>query len=123
MPNLLRLIQRLSGRPDSLHVTDRLLGDPSLRHLTLKFCKSTPDTLTDIRSLLVQGKTADLSSAAHKLAGSAGAYGFQQITAEARVLERMAAERVPTDDLLAQFGKLEKVCRDAQSVLEATNRT
>jgi CheY-like chemotaxis protein len=90
IPGLLQMISRFSGRLGGPTVTDTLLENPALRQLTRKFCDGIPPTMTALHDLAKRQAWADLAVGAHRLAGAGGAYGFDAITRDAKLLERAA---------------------------------
>jgi signal transduction histidine kinase/DNA-binding response OmpR family regulator len=117
MPVLLGLIERLCGRAGTAAVTDRLMEDPVLRRLTQKFCAGTERTVAALRALLpaAGGQAPELAAAAHKLAGTAGAYGFGDVTAAAKALERLAQAGAGRPDLEAQLARVDAACAEARA--------
>jgi len=63
------------------------------------------------------GAINELAAAAHKLAGSAGAFGFEQITREAKSLDDLARNGALPDQLTAPLTKLTEACAHARNQL------
>jgi signal transduction histidine kinase/DNA-binding NarL/FixJ family response regulator len=118
MPGLLGLIERLSGRTSLSAAATRMLADPVLRGLTEKFSEGTSDKMNQLKELARSGDKAGLAGHSHKLAGTAGAYGFAGITKEARILERLARSGAPMEQIEVQLEKLEEECRSSREQLK-----
>ncbi len=118
VPNLLRIIQQWSGnRTSEPKVAEVLLNDPVLRNLTKKFCDNTVTALQMIRDLLAQKQWEQLAAAAHKISGAGGAYGFGNVTLEAKALERIAHQHAPESDIHHQIDQLENACQSARDAI------
>jgi signal transduction histidine kinase/HPt (histidine-containing phosphotransfer) domain-containing protein len=122
IPDLLQMMARFSGRIGGPTVMDTLMENPALRKLTQKFCDGIGATLESLGQLAARGDWDPLAVAAHRLAGAGGAYGFDQITRDAKVLERAARARVPAD-VQAAVERLVRTCSAAQDRLRDANRT
>ncbi len=120
VPELLRLIEGLSGKKgeEIPTVVPALLNDPVLRELTRKFGESTIASVNGLRDLLQENKLEELAAAAHKLAGAGGSYGFQKVTLEAKILERIAKQNAPLADLHSQLDLLDMACSAARAAIE-----
>jgi signal transduction histidine kinase/DNA-binding response OmpR family regulator len=92
VPALLSLMERLCGQPaapsnNAPQVTARLMQDPVLRKLRQKFCESLPAKAEELAAHQAAGRTPELAAAVHKLAGAAGAFGFEEIHRASQALE------------------------------------
>ncbi|MGN6367101.1 MAG: ATP-binding protein [Phycisphaerae bacterium] len=121
IPALLATIERFSSKPATNHrpVAPALLEDPVLLKLTLKFVETLPALLETFHRQIKTGALKELAAAAHKLAGAAGSYGFQDLFREAKSLERLAKEAASTEDLRKQCERLQTTCEAARSALSA----
>ncbi len=121
IPGLLRMMARFSGRQGGpAGVTDKLLQNPALRLLTRKFCDGIAPTLDALRELAVKLAWGELAMAAHRLAGAGGAYGFDEITRDAKALER-AARAGARDEVEAALRVLAQTCAAARQRVEAAD--
>jgi signal transduction histidine kinase/HPt (histidine-containing phosphotransfer) domain-containing protein len=94
---LLQMMARFSGRFGGPTVMDTLLENPALRKLTQKFCDGIGATLQSLGEFVARSDWDQLAVAAHRLAGAGGAYGFDEITRDAKALERAARGGNPAD--------------------------
>jgi signal transduction histidine kinase/DNA-binding NarL/FixJ family response regulator len=117
MPKLLQKLARFSGRMSPPTVTEKLLENPVLRQLTVKFLDGIPQTLDTLAQLVGQRAWADVGVAAHRLAGAGGAYGFDAITREAKALER-AVRSDPPEGVERHLAALEAACMQARGRVE-----
>jgi len=122
MPALIALMERLCGRSGSnaiKDVTNRMMADPVLRNLTRKFIEGTTRTTQEFTRLANSSKFTELCAAAHKLAGAAGAYGFQDITREAKALEALCQNPggVEAGAVLQRLQALQQSCAGARAQL------
>lgn len=71
---------------------------PALQKLIASFGKSLPEKLQEIRELHLDEAQSDdealkeYYTAVHRLAGSAGSYGFPEVSQSARVLDRYLSD-------------------------------
>lgn len=68
------------------------------------------------------GSTAALQDALHRLAGSAGSYGFEQLSHCARAAEQLAAADKPAD-LVPALAQLAQAMALAQAAASQPDRT
>jgi CheY-like chemotaxis protein len=97
VPRLLNMMARFTGRLSAASAKGRLLEDPALRQLIHKFCDGLSASVQNLRDLAARQAWNDLAVAAHRLAGAGGAYGFDDITCDAKALERVAREAKAVD--------------------------
>ncbi|MCK6485768.1 MAG: Hpt domain-containing protein [Phycisphaerae bacterium] len=96
-------------------IVSELAGDPELRPLVAAFVAELPHRVAEMRRCLGEGDFLPLVSKAHQLKGSAGGYGFPEITAGAAAVEkcaRLATERVR---LAAELNALADLCERARA--------
>jgi CheY-like chemotaxis protein len=118
---LLDVLMRFSDGKQ-LGVTERLLGNPALRQLAQRFCDGLPQTVETLRSAVGRGAWDEVATVAHRLAGAGGAYGFEDITRDAKILERLVKQPLSSPEEAAlSLEQLEKSCRDAREKLAANN--
>ncbi len=73
---------------------------PALQKLITQFGQALPDKLAEIRALhcaqpdIADDALQDYYTAVHRLAGSAGSYGFRPVSEAARVLDRYLSDVV-----------------------------
>ncbi len=97
MPKLLQKMARFNGRMSPPTVTEKMLENPVLRQLTVKFLDGLPLTLESFAQMTSRSAWEELAVGAHRLAGAGGAYGFEEITREAKVLERAVRANAPAE--------------------------
>jgi signal transduction histidine kinase/HPt (histidine-containing phosphotransfer) domain-containing protein/FixJ family two-component response regulator len=117
MPALLGIIARFCGRAGGITVTQTLAADPVLRALTRKFCDGTIETLGRLRQSAQRRNWDELAGIAHKLAGTGGAYGFEEITRHAKALEKSAQARAPLSEVETHLANLQDACENARQHL------
>jgi signal transduction histidine kinase/CheY-like chemotaxis protein len=122
VPELLRLIEQLSGKvgEEVPTVMATLLNDPVLLALTRKFGESTGVSVEAMREMLKENRVDELAAAAHKLAGAGGSYGFQKVTLEAKILERLAKANSSEGELRGQLDLVDNVCAAARAAIDQT---
>jgi len=118
IPHLLAMIARFTGKTGTITVAEKIASDPVLRGLTRRFCEGLPETLSQMKRSLDEKAWAELAAAAHKLAGTGGAYGFADITRQAKVLERLAQAPQQEQEIRTQLDRLEDACRHALGFLD-----
>jgi signal transduction histidine kinase/DNA-binding response OmpR family regulator len=120
IPALLLLMERLCGHrgtaqsPDAPAVAGWMMDDPALRLLTQKFCSGTEKTVSNLRELGARQAWPELAAAAHKLAGTAGAYGFHEITRAAKGLEQVLREGPTEAGVGQQIDQIALTCAVAR---------
>jgi HPt (histidine-containing phosphotransfer) domain-containing protein len=88
-----------------------LASDPDFGELVEMFVDEMPDR---VQALVDQAQGAnwdELTRLAHQLKGSAGSYGFHEITPFARQLEAAAKERSEEAAILRSLDELVAMCR------------
>jgi CheY-like chemotaxis protein len=123
VPALLQSMAALAGKSKAVTtagITDRMQENPALWQLTRKFCDGLTATLESMRQFLRDGKLDELSVAAHRLAGAGGAYGFDDISREAKALER-AARSMGKEDVQAALEGLVRAGQAAQQRVSGTS--
>lgn len=83
--------------------------DPDLADLVSLFVDEMPERVSRIQTLVELKAWEQLRTFAHQLKGSAGSYGFSQITPFAKDLEFAAAES-DVERILPAAAKLVEVC-------------
>jgi len=114
VPGLLQMMARFSGRMGAPSVAQQMLENPVLRQLTRKFVDGIPATTTALRELAARGAWEELAVGSHRLSGAGGAYGFDEITREAKALER-TARGGNAGEVEEGIARLEQACADAQA--------
>src|SRR5205823_3828760 len=69
--------------------------------LVTLFVEEMPERMTRFREYFHSGDWDGLRRAAHQMKGSAGSYGFEQLSPYAAELEAAAAKRTPLDEIAA----------------------
>ena len=105
---------------ESLMIGDDLFYSPlaldnDLADIVAMFVDELPDRVEALREALRSGDRELLGRAAHQLKGSAGSYGFPQITPFAARLEYGARANEPEATLLQMLNELAAVCSKAQA--------
>jgi signal transduction histidine kinase/CheY-like chemotaxis protein len=116
IPGLLSLMERLCGRAGeagAAMVNARLRQDPALRKLRQKFCEGLDMKVEELLAHGQAGRTAELAAGAHRLAGAAGAFGFEEITSAAKKLEA-ATRKGDAAAMRAEQEALQDACRRAR---------
>lgn len=97
------------------YLYSRLANDSDLGELVEMFVSELP---TRIQTLVEQSEAGDddaLRRSAHQLKGSAGSYGFDEITVAAGVLEHQLAAGGSPQDVANAFDALCSLCRLARA--------
>jgi PAS domain S-box-containing protein len=83
--------------------------------LTIAYRKALPEKAKDMQRLLERGQFKELAAAAHKLRGSAGMYGFPELSETAGLLEDACTEGQSPDLLRELLAELTMHLFDAAS--------
>ena len=89
--------------------------DTDLAEIVAMFVDELPDRVEALREALRSGDREQLGRAAHQLKGSAGSYGFPQITPFAARLEYGARANEAEAALLQMLNELAATCSKAQA--------
>ena len=74
-------------------------GDPDLGELVEMFVEEMPDRIAALQQAFDCGDVKGLRCLAHQLKGSAGSYGFDQLTPLAAAVEFSASENEPEETI------------------------
>jgi CheY-like chemotaxis protein/HPt (histidine-containing phosphotransfer) domain-containing protein len=111
-----------NASPPRTFVYSRLAADPNLAELVDLFVLEMPSR---IHALETQAKVRDwnkLSRIAHQIKGSAGSYGFDEITPYAARLEDAASEALDEEKILSALSELLRICRSIRSGTPAVGK-
>jgi CheY-like chemotaxis protein len=100
-------------RPQSIY--SRLAADPHLGELVEMFVQEMPGRISALQAQANTRNWEQLARTAHQLKGSAGSYGFHEITPCAAALEVAARDAQQEDRILAALDELLSLCRRARS--------
>lgn len=92
------------------HLYSTLAGDEIFIELIELFVGEMPTRIAQLGSLFTNREFAELCRAAHQLKGSAGSYGFPQLTEIAAELEGAIKNGAPLDEIQTNLDKLGDVC-------------
>ncbi|HZZ74005.1 MAG TPA: Hpt domain-containing protein [Pirellulales bacterium] len=92
-----------------------LAADPDLGELVEMFVGEMPDRARCLAGLWAAGELDALQMAAHQLKGSAGGYGFPQLTASAARLEGSLREQAAPEILRDRTNELVALCGRARA--------
>ncbi len=95
---------------DCVHLYSRLAADPDLGDIIEMFVDEMPERMQRLWECLETGDMAGLERAAHQIKGSAGGYGFDEITPQAARLELAVKERRTPDDIRLVAQELAELC-------------
>ncbi|MDR1491533.1 MAG: Hpt domain-containing protein [Planctomycetaceae bacterium] len=101
-------MSRSSTLPNAIH--SLLANDPDLREIVWLFVNEMP---LRIQKLLNEYQTKDwekLSITAHQLKGTAGSYGFSEVSPVAAQLEQAAKSHSDENEILQILNELIRIC-------------
>ncbi len=98
-------------------VSSLLKNDPEMITLVKRFVNSLSDTLKEIKKLIESVRWQELSEALHKLKGTGGNFGFEQVSSLAGKMEFQAANQ-NKGELMKLFSELESSYDQILSGLE-----
>lgn len=99
-------------RRDAPDAVDAL--DPELASLVDGFVRRLPDRVAALKESLERGDLAALAGFAHQLKGSAGGYGFPDITTAAGALEESVERHEALDTVRVHVQQIAALCRDVE---------
>jgi HPt (histidine-containing phosphotransfer) domain-containing protein len=85
--------------------------DPDLSELVTMFVESMPERIDSLQQEFENENWDLLRRSAHQLKGSAGGYGFDQITPLATQLEMAVSQGRSNDEILTSLRELVDLCR------------
>ena len=86
-------------------------GDPDFGELVEMYVDEMPERLQRLQDIHREGNYAELNRLAHQIKGSAGGYGFDEITPYAARLERAATRDPDMAELEGALHELLAICR------------
>jgi len=108
-----------NGTPrDDLVVSTKLSDDAEMNQLLLDFIDSLRPRIDDLVKACAEGDWPTIETRAHKLRGSAGLYGYAELSAVAEQLEIGAQER--SEDVPAIAAQLTALCQKIVAGREVT---
>ncbi len=96
-------------------LVSELESDLDLRDLVELFVQELPKRVTALRAALAERDYLAMARLSHQLKGSAGGYGFPQITDAAKVLESIVKSRGSEADMQASLNRLADLCAKARA--------
>ena len=103
-----------AGEPELQWEVDAMSDfDAALRELGMAFAAKLPGFVEEMKSALESGDIGRLQQRIHKLAGTAGMYGFGQVSTSARSLERAINDSSPGAKLAELLAVVESDVNDA----------
>ncbi|CAN0373754.1 unnamed protein product, partial [Ectocarpus sp. 4 AP-2014] len=84
--------------------------DPSFRVLVGRFVSGLPERLGELQAAAQESRLEEVQRLAHQLKGAGGGYGFEQMTAPAHALERLAECGAPSAEIASALKGLGNVC-------------
>lgn len=93
--------------------------DPFMAELLLEFAGTLPERVQGIRDAHASGDHELLQRLAHQLKGAGGGFGYDAITAAARLVESGARDGVDDSQLLVAIQALDDICQRAVMGAEA----
>jgi CheY-like chemotaxis protein len=100
-------------RPEFIYSS--LAADPDLGELVDMFVREMPGRISTLQAQADTRNWEQLARTAHQLKGSAGSYGFDEITPCAAALEDALRDAQPEDRILAALNEVLSLCRRARS--------
>jgi histidine phosphotransfer protein HptB len=108
-------------RPEFIYSS--LAADPDLRELVDTFVQEMPDRMSALQTQADTRNWEQLARTAHQLKGSAGSYGFHEITPCAARLEGAVRDGRQEGHILAAVNELLDLCRRARSGTPPTDQS
>jgi len=87
-------------------------GDPELLALVRLFVDDLENDVRKLTEALEAGDTKRLAFLAHQLKGSAGSYGFPELTRQAAALEQCARGELPDRNVEIELETFARLCRE-----------
>lgn len=100
-----------TGQP----ILSEFAGDADMADLVETFVTELPNRLKAIQDSMAQQDLDTLARLAHQLKGSAGGYGFPQITQQAAALEKQARGHDELTGVAHEVRALAKLCARARA--------
>lgn len=86
-----------------------------VEQLSARFAERLPERARALEGALAAGDVAEVSALAHRLKGTAGAYGFDGVAEAAAALQADVAARVRLDQVRDQVARVAELCRRAST--------
>ncbi|MEO2020147.1 MAG: Hpt domain-containing protein [Fuerstiella sp.] len=88
-----------------------LATDPDLCELATMYVGEMPDKIVALKEAFSSGDLNTLRQKAHQLKGSAGSYGFDQLTPSAATLEASIRSEQPLNQIREALNQVIGLCR------------
>ena len=112
-PSVTEITSSESKSPCPLY--SRLAADPVLGQLVDLFVKEMPDRIGTFKAQARSQDWSQLARNAHQLKGSAGSYGFDEITSCAARLEATVRDDGQEETIILALNELLSLCRGVRS--------
>jgi signal transduction histidine kinase/HPt (histidine-containing phosphotransfer) domain-containing protein len=103
----------VAGLPAARRVRSTLTGEPELEKFLQEFIRSLPGTITQLEALLNEQNVRQLREVLHELKGTAGVFGFPQITELAHAAQQQIDAHDAFQDIQAGVDALIGLIHDA----------
>lgn len=113
------LTNELSGREDS---EQEIISSDQMIQLTESYIAQLLEQIALLMSMTEPKDLADLSAECHKIKGSAGSYGFMELTQKASLLERQCLELADKNDDI-QHHQWQNILDEKQALIDLANQT
>ena len=90
-------------------------GDPDMADLVELYVDEMPSRVSDLKQLASQKSWDEIGRLAHQIKGSAGGYGFGQVTETALRLEQAVRIDGQEETILAALSELVEMCGNIRS--------
>lgn len=91
---------------DPTPIYSTLASDPDFADLVQMYVEDIPDFIQQLNGAADLGSWAELADVAHRITGSAGGHGFEQVTDAARQLEDACSEAGQPAEIHQRLGEL-----------------
>jgi len=92
-------------------VFSRLADDPLYAEMIQLYVEEMPDRIADLEQAVQQGDRETMRRLAHQLKGSAGTYGFEDVTDIAERANQAIMNDADSASIEQAFQKLIRICR------------
>lgn len=100
---------------DATPIYSSLAQDPDLEERVVMFADEMSDRIAVLENALTEQDFEKLQQAAHQLKGSAGSYGFEELTPYAAAVEFAVGEEEPEEQIIAVVSELVTACQRVRS--------
>ncbi len=103
-------MNQYSAEPNRPKIVSTYSNDPEIREIVVDFVNEMPKRIQQANNAFMRGDTLRLQFWAHEMKGTAGGYGFSQISQSAQQLEEVIHTKQETEAIFKALLEVIDLC-------------